>query len=337
MSVQGFTIRNFGGLAYSSGIRLVKASNCLIEENLVKGKFIGVRLENGSCRNIIRNNILKSNHYGMFFMRRSSENLVFNTSIINSGWNGVELAWYSNNNIFEANNIINSGAYGIEIPIYSPSYGNIIFHNNFINNSLNNPLRKHASDFFNNSWFFNGEGNFWGDYGFLKDDDKNGIGDFRYYINEEMRICDEYPLMGEYRCYKAFNETISVISSSKINFLNATVHDESLINIYVRLIEERPHGFLRLQFSPKLLNKISKLSSNVNLLVKTWLSLNSSYIYVEYPGGDNLIQICGITEIPEFNSKDLFHLFLIILPIMSYFCVIVLKFWGKSLSRCSFK
>lgn len=337
VSVRGFTIRNFGGLAYSNGIRLVNASNCLIEENFVEGKFIGARLENGSCGNFIRNNILKNNHYGMFFMRRSSKNIIFNNSILGSGWNGIELAWYSNNNVFEANDIINSGAYGIEIPIYSPSYGNIIFHNNFINNSLINPLGRHASDFFNNSWFFNGEGNFWDDYVFMSDYDEDGIGNFCYYINEERGICDEFPLMGKFHSYRFFNETVSVISSSKIEFLNVTIYDESMIYIYICLIEESYQGFLRLQYSPRLLNNISELSSNVDLSVKTWSSVNSRYVYIKYSSGENLMQICGVTDIPEFNSEAFICVFLAVLLIIIYFYTIVLRVRSKGLSLCSFK
>ncbi|MEM1551139.1 MAG: NosD domain-containing protein [Candidatus Bathyarchaeia archaeon] len=329
VSLRGFTVRNFGGLAYSNGIRLINASYCLIEENLVEGKFIGIRLENGSCKNTIKNNVLKNNHYGMFFMRRSSENIIFNNSILDSGWNGIELAWYSNNNIFEANSIINSGAYGIEIPIYSPSYGNIIFHNNFMNNSLNNPLGKHASDFFNNSWFFNGEGNYWDDYTDMEDRDKDGIGDFWYYINEERKIYDIFPLMGNFHCYNFFNETISIISSSKVKFLNVTLFYDSLICIDVYLFEGKPNGFLRLQSSPKFLTDISQLTSNGIFSFKVWSSSNNNYIYVEYPGDYNLIRICGITEIPEFNSKGLFHVFFAILTVIIYFYAIVLKFRVK--------
>ncbi|MDH7476917.1 MAG: NosD domain-containing protein [Candidatus Bathyarchaeota archaeon] len=335
VSVRGFTIRNFGGLAYSCGIRLINASNCKIEENLVEEKFIGIRLENGSRANTIKNNVLKNNHYGMFFMRRSSENVIFNNSILHSGWNGIELAWYSNNNIFEANNIINSGAYGIEIPIYSPSYGNIIFHNNFLNNSLNNPFGKHASDFFNNSWYFNGEGNFWDDYDFMHDNDKDGIGDLWYYINEERKISDDFPLMGEFCSYKFLNETISVISSSKIKFLNITLYNDTLICVNVCLFEERPNGFLRLNFPPKLLTSLSYLSSNGILSIKTWSSTNNNYIYIEYPSGDNLIRMCGMTEIPEFNSSTLFPVLFSILLITIVAYTLKLKIWSKSLSCCS--
>ncbi|MEM2703273.1 MAG: NosD domain-containing protein [Candidatus Bathyarchaeia archaeon] len=312
VSVQCFTIRNFGGVANSCGIRLINASNCEIEDNLVEGKFIGIRLENSSCRNTVKNNILRNNHYGMFLMRRSSQNTIFNNSILSSGWNGIELAWYSNNNVFEANNIINNEAYGIEIPIYSPSYGNIIFHNNFLNNSLNNSLRKHASDFFNNSWFYNGEGNFWDDNSLLEDSDKDGISDYWYYINEQRKICDKFPLMGEFRVYKFLNETISLISSSRIKFLNVTLYDEMLC-LNVCLFENRPNGFLRLNFSPRLFSHVSQLYFNNILSIKTWSSIDNKYIYVEYPCGDISIWIYGITEIPELNLSILFYAFFAIL------------------------
>jgi parallel beta-helix repeat protein len=313
VSVQGFAVRNYGGTAYSSGIRLINASDCKIENNLIEGKFIGIRLENGSCRNIIQNNIIRSNQYGMFFMRRSSGNTVFNNSILGSGWNGIELAWYSDNNVFEANTIANNGGYGIEVPIYSPSYENMFFHNNFLNNSLSNPLGGHASDFFNNSWCFNGEGNFWDNYNFT-DCDKNGIGDTWYCINEEKAIYDKYPLMGKYRCFNLFDEeTISAISSSEILFINATIFDgQASINIC--LYEDERCGLLRLGVPKKVLADLSYSSPNEIFFINLWSKSDYNYFYAEYSSGKILIQISGTTEIPELTrSTTLFTALSIVL------------------------
>jgi len=304
VSVQGFAVRNYGGTAYSSGIRLINASDCKIKNNLIEGKFIGIRLENGSCRNIIQNNIVRSNQYGMFFMRRSSGNTVFNNSILGSGWNGIELAWHSDNNVFEANTIANNGGYGVEVPIYSPSYENVFFHNNFLNNSLSNPLGGHASDFFNNSWCFNGEGNFWDNYHFT-DCDKNGIGDTWYCINEEKAIYDKYPLMGKYRCFNLFNEeTISAISSSEILFINATIFNgQASINICLHEDEQR--GLLRLGVPKKVLADLSYSSPNEIFFINLWSKSDYNYFYIEYSNGKILIQISGTTEIPELTRSTI--------------------------------
>jgi parallel beta-helix repeat protein len=300
VSVQGFTIRNCGGTAYSSGIRLVNASDCKIENNLVEGKFIGIRLENGSCGNIIRNNILKGNQYGIFLMRRSSGNIIFNNSILANGWNGIELAWYSNNNVFEANTIANNGGYGVEIPIYSPSYDNIFFHNNFLSNSLSNPPGGHVSDLHNNSWWFNGEGNFWDDYTFV-DYNKDGIGDSWYCVNGEKATYDKFPLMGKFRCFELIDkETISIISSSEILILNASIFNGQA-NIHIYILENRPSGFLRLGVSRDIMRDLScSLTDNV-IYLNYWSTSTYNYVYLEYPSGEISIQVRGITEIPEFT------------------------------------
>mgnify|MGYP001626247253 FL=1 len=182
-------------------------------------------------------------------------------------------------------------------------------------------MGKHASDFFNNSWCFNGEGNFWDDYVFREDNDKDGIGDLWYCINEEKKVCDKFPLMGEFHCYKFLNETVSLISSSKIKFLNISLYDETLC-LNVCMFERGPSGFLRLQFSPRLFSNVSQLIFNGIMSIKTWSYINSNYIYVEYLGGDKLIWICGNTEIPEFNLSNAY---LSILFIMLFAYTILLK------------
>ncbi|MEM2538456.1 MAG: NosD domain-containing protein, partial [Candidatus Methanomethylicia archaeon] len=308
VNIRGFTIRNYGRPTYSNGIRLINASNCVIEGNLIEGKFIGIKLENGSRGNIVRNNVIKNNQYGIFLIR-AIENIIFNNLITNNCWNGIELAW-SNYNVFEANDIVNNGGFGIEIPIYTPSFGNIIFHNNFINNSLQNFITKHASDFFNNNWFFNDEGNFWDDCAFY-DNNRDAVGDVMYPVNQELGIYDKCPLMGKFRYFTVFNETISIISNSQIQSLNVTVLDNKIcFYLSINNYQGSSCSFARIRIPSKILTKMDYLLLSGSSYIKIWQSANYFYVYTEYYDTNAFIQIRGTTLIPEFNT-ELFLLLLI--------------------------
>ncbi|MCD6512300.1 MAG: PKD domain-containing protein [Thermoplasmata archaeon] len=74
--------------------------------------------------------------------------------------------------------------------IISEGNGSHIFHNNFISNYVN------AVDHgMNNTWYYNGKGNYWDDYT-GKDEDNDGIGDTPYNISQSS--ADKYPLMYMY-------------------------------------------------------------------------------------------------------------------------------------------
>ena len=67
---------------------------------------------------------------------------------------------------------------------------NVIYHNNFINNTLQ------AEDPWTNQWDYNCQGNYWSDYTGA-DADGDGIGDKPYYIGPNG--VDHYPLMAPFQ------------------------------------------------------------------------------------------------------------------------------------------
>ena len=77
------------------------------------------------------------------------------------------------------------------ILIGSSTQNNLIYHNNFINNTLNSDANS-----VNNFWDTGSEGNYWDDYDGI-DNDGNGIGDTAYtiYSTHGYLNLDNYPLM----------------------------------------------------------------------------------------------------------------------------------------------
>lgn len=197
--ISQFTIRN-GGTNFPSniGINLLNVNNCVVNNNMIIGNFVGIRLgdkQRGSNFNVIKYNNLSENRYGIF-LTHSSWNEFFGNIISKNLWNGVELAWSENNKIYD-NTISHNGAYGLEIPVSTPARNNKIYHNNFINNTWQASASNYA-----NSWNDNclSGGNYWSDYKvrYPHASELNGSGlwDHSYSIDENNK--DFYPLMFPY-------------------------------------------------------------------------------------------------------------------------------------------
>ncbi len=129
---------------------------------------------------------------------------ITNNIITNNGI-GITINYSSSHsNIITGNIISNNYDYGILI---SYSSNNIIYHNDFINNTFMN-----ACDMGSNTWDdgYPSGGNFWDDYT-GNDSDGDGVGDTPYPIpcgNSE----DRYPLMEPY-----FNDTSPPVTTHSLN------------------------------------------------------------------------------------------------------------------------
>lgn len=161
--VAGFTFQN-GGSAIPSfcGVRIDNVDNVTVSDNFISGNFVGIKLgdkQRGSNDNVVRNNILTKNRYGIF-ADHANANLLYGNVVTANGWNGVEIAW-GGNNVLEANSISHNRAYGLEIVSSTPSLYNRIFHNNFVNNTF-----KVSVNGLLNIWDdgYPCGGNYWGDY-----------------------------------------------------------------------------------------------------------------------------------------------------------------------------
>jgi len=202
--VAGFTFQD-GGVAIPSfcGVKIDNVDNVTVSDNFVSGNFVGIILgdkQRGSNHNIIRNNVLTKNRYGIF-ADHANANLFYGNVVTGNSWNGVEIAW-GGNNVLEANSISHNGAYGLEIVSNTPSLYNRIFHNNFVNNTF-----KVSVYGLLNIWddgYPNG-GNYWGDYETIdlysglnqNEPGSDGIADRPMLIDSNNN--DRYPLASSFK------------------------------------------------------------------------------------------------------------------------------------------
>lgn len=206
--VAGFTFQN-GGFPIPAycGVKIDNVDNVTVSDNFISGNFVGIRLgdlQRGSNGNIVRNNIITKNRYGIF-ADHTNETLFYGNVVTENSWNGIEIA-YRGRNTLQANNISYNMAYGLEIVSNTPSLYNRIFHNNFVNNTLKVSVSNLPQIW--DDGYPNG-GNYWSDYNAIDEysgPDQNepgsdGIADQPWVIDSNKH--DRYPLAAPFTIPKS--------------------------------------------------------------------------------------------------------------------------------------
>jgi len=317
--VTGFTIKN-GDL--KCGIK-VKASNTTICNNIIKYNFVGVKLGDeyqGTNGNIVRNNTITKNRYGVF-LSHSKQSVVEHNVIVDNKWNGVEIDW-GGDNIVCANLISNNVAYGLEIPLPTPSYNNTIYHNNFINNT-----KGCTSSNYKNSWDdgYPSGGNFWGEYAGV--DLKSGlnqnllgwdgIGDEPY--NVDNYVTDRYPLIGRFFTFLAekgnLTYWVNIISNSTVFNFHFSVNDG--IHFQVNG-PDGTFGFCRISIPHALIRKPYNITidGGTPIFMNCELFDNGTHnwIYFTYLHSTHEVVI-----IPEFPITIFFWIILCVVVFVKFF------------------
>jgi parallel beta-helix repeat protein len=155
----------------------------------------GIWLSNSYNNLILNNEITRLNlNVGISLYKKSSYNVIKKNIIHNNPTdedaNIIQITQFSNFNLIIENQIKSNKGDGIQMS--SGAQGNIIYHNNFINNTLN------ACGGRDNIWDngYPAGGNYWDDYNGI-DSDGDGIGDTPYPIPGSLNE-DRYPLMEPY-------------------------------------------------------------------------------------------------------------------------------------------
>jgi parallel beta-helix repeat protein len=179
---------------YEDGIESHQCVNNIYTANFISNHVWGIVADMSTWNEFI-NNTIKNNKMGVHLGSNSRYNNI-SRNLILSSWLGISLDSSRWNSVFE-NIITNSSYYGIRV--YSTSYSNKIFHNNFFKN------KNQAFDATNNGNYWDdgypSGGNFWSDYtGFdnfsgpgQNISGSDGIGDTPYVIDPDS--IDNYPLM----------------------------------------------------------------------------------------------------------------------------------------------
>jgi parallel beta-helix repeat protein len=266
--ISGFTIRN-GGLQVHAycGVNIFDADGNIVCGNTFIGNFIGVSLGNkirGSMSNIVRYNNITRNHYGIF-LAHSNRNEIYGNIVSNNEWNGIELDW-SDGNIIYDNTISNNNAFGFEIPQPTPGRDNLIYHNNFINNSLGV-----SASMYGNTWDdgYPSGGNYWDDYRgadlfsgpFQNIPGTDGIGDTPRVIDQNN--VDHFPLMGFfYEFNTSLGYQVAVISNSTIEDFQYLQSDSTIKMRVSNTTANQAFGFCRVSIPHTLMNP-----SNITVLI----------------------------------------------------------------------
>jgi parallel beta-helix repeat protein len=206
--VDGFDIIRKNISLNSNGIKVISSNN-IITNNTIQNNNYGLLLQNSNS-NIISNNIFLDNRNGLFMAHSLNNNIISNNFSGNNDY-GVYASSQSDNNIFKLN-YFSTNANGIRIKGSQQNQieKNIIrnsdrrgvylccgaLNNIVFNNSIidNNP---NADDRYNNQWSLNKVGNYWGDYTSnypdSVDEDNDGFWDTPYTVYEETK--DLFPLV----------------------------------------------------------------------------------------------------------------------------------------------
>ena len=173
---------------YWSGISIVENSKCHFEHCNLQNAVVAILLEDIKDQHI-ENCFIENNYKGIYLSNISSNNNIIGNSITGNTY-GIFSVDAANNSIF--GNTIADNSHGIHL--LSNTIDNIIYHNNFVNNTQN------AYDECSNFWYnlTLQEGNYWSDFDEESegayDNNSDGIVDLPYDISGGSNQ-DLYPLI----------------------------------------------------------------------------------------------------------------------------------------------
>ncbi len=195
----GITITNT--VINGGGIIFVEASNSIIANNTLNGGR-GISWGNGKGNMVYGNHVLNCNYtsvpdnpppYGIGV--GGSNNTIIGNYVIGTNGTAISLSMSSYNNTIAGNHIENNKVGISASSIYSQggTHDNLIYDNNFVNNTENVSHKVVGpADVSVNFWDNGAVGNYWSDYNGT-DSNGDGIGDTPYVIDENNQ--DNYPLI----------------------------------------------------------------------------------------------------------------------------------------------
>ena len=229
--LSGATGSEISGIVITSwyvGVLINDSSDCMIQDNIVSMMSIGgIALQgNSTANNIITRNVFQNSTVAIDLTSSSHNNTVYKNIIASNGL-GVKLE--SSGNLVYANTIEENGI-GVSL---SSSGSNVIYHNNFVNNTVQASISTSTGNTWDNG--YPSGGNYWGDYNGT-DANYDGIGDTPYVIDQNS--ADRYPLMQPFSAHDVgitdYTVAKTVVGQGyplrvEVKILNYGVNDESFL------------------------------------------------------------------------------------------------------------
>ena len=295
----------------STGIMMIGITgNNVIYNNTIIDNQYGIQLSGDNClNNLITANIISKNIHGILL--EASDNRIYGNKIT---WNtyGIHLKC-RNSEIFAVNNEIIGNdiiknTYGIFLDGYDV-YRNLIYHNNFIDNVNHIFFDNPCWDEFN-SWDdgYPSGGNYWDDYAGI-DADSDGIGDEPYFIREASEVIqDRYPLIAPIKTFyvgtwQGMKFFVDIISNSTISDFYFNL-DGKFISFNVTG-ENGTIGFCRVTIPKDLLWVIDGWKVLINGQPVNYTILphtTNTYLSFNYQHSTKNVIIQGTHAIPELPS-----------------------------------
>lgn len=276
--------------------------NITVYNNVVTGNGVGVTLRLGEGYTVSRNNV-SNNQVGICVSHAGNNTISGNTVMNNTVWySGIEWAlpeiWFayspvmygfyggivvetSGNVVVE--NTVGHNFYGMCVGMQTGRGNNSIYHNNFINNTIQIDTYGQG-----NVWNNNFEGNYWSNYTGV-DANHDGIGDSWHLINQNNT--DNHPLMGVFSSFNtSLGDQVNVISNSTVEDFEYS-ESESMIKMRVAsMTPAQTYGFGRVSIPHELMN-VSHISVVIDGGLIHVLNANYSlsdngthrWIYFAYP------------------------------------------------------
>jgi parallel beta-helix repeat protein len=297
-SVYNFTVRN--SVSAGNGIDILSVSNITISGDIIKDGYDGLVCYGLSLNDYISNNIFLNNSDSGVSLYLSSGNAFAGNNISNNGV-GANL-YSSSNNVFSGNTVAYNGL-GVSL---HDSNDNVFYHNNFINTVQ-------VSSDSNDTWSYNGEGNYWSSYGGV-DTKGDGIGGIPYRI--ATNNLDQYPLVGFFNGFEAVsrNATFEVFveSNTTVSGFGYEVGQQTGNRIiHFDVTEENGStGFCRLMIPTGLMNLPYIVLDGEGETASKLLSATNetnAYLYLTYPSANQTITVISSEALQLYKqlSKEL--------------------------------
>jgi parallel beta-helix repeat protein len=217
----GYTLAHAGIEDVQYGIFLEGRSNVTIKNLNITGFVSGILLENSDNNTIRGNNItanIASEGGDGIDLYWSSFNYVSENNITDNSNEGMFLLDSSDNNTIIGNTIANN-----DIGIYIGSSNNRVYHNNFLDNTVQASFYE-STNFWDNG--YPSGGNYWSDNNgtdlyrgpYQNETGSDGIADYPYYLDETSQK-DSYPLMGPFGGVTNTGMNVTVFPTPNICFI----------------------------------------------------------------------------------------------------------------------